>query len=1161
MGGIDEANESTTFALPVGTVTFLLTDIEGSTRLWETQAEAMAEAVPSHYALLSDVVGRHGGVRPVEQGEGDSIVAVFARASDAVAAALEAQLALSKRVWPDGLQLRVRIGLHTAEAQLRDAGNYFGVALSRCARLRGIARGGQTLLSRSVHDLVVDRLPDGVELLDLGTHRLRDLERPEHVFAVDHPDLPVSAAPRRALNERSTSGDRKVERSSLGIRAGRARPLLERDGELVVLQEAIAAAWAGDGRLVAIEGSAGIGKSSLLAESRAIASGVGMRALGARAGEHEAEFAFGVVRQLFEAMLANASADERAKLLAGAAALVEPLFPALQPGPPPALAESPFAIQHGLYWLASNMAELQPTCLIVDDLHWSDGPSLRWLGYLVRRLEGLPLVVVAATRPPQQGKDMALLNELLTDPAALIIQPAPLTLPAVTQLACTRLGLEPAEAFCAAVAVATGGNPLFVGALLDTIAQEQLEPTGAHAKAVLALGPRAISRAVSVRLARLPPDSIAIARAAAILGDGGELRHAAAVAELDLVVAGQAASMLVQLDLLRAADPIEFFHPVVRSAVYDTIDAGSRIVLHRRAAEILAAAGAPPEQGAGHLLRVAPAGDPAVVRALRMAADRVVASGAYTTSVEYLRRALAEPPEGEERFEVLLELGLAERRIGAPDAVGRLEAAMDAATEPTRRARAGLEYGRTLFYANRLADAIAVLSEASDALGEDDPDLKERFDAEIIATARWVADYYPIAAERLAAIDETELHGGGGSAQLLATLAVDEAVRCGSRERATRRARQALAMGVLQDEDAIGYQHAVNALFMTGETEEACAAYEQSVRGARRRGDPFALWNLLGFLAYVRFRLGRLLDAESDLREGLELGRAAATASTAFQWHAGTLAEVLIERGELEEARALVESAHLDAQPADNMQLFFLRAARGKLHLLAHEPEQALADFQTIIDVAVAGGAFNPVWIPARSFAALSLHQLGRDVEATTLIEQELDLARVWGAPVGVGVSLRTLGLVSGGADGLAMLEEATDVLGQTTARLEHARALVEYGGALRRSKQRIEARERLREGAEIAQRLGALALVAQASDELAATGARPRKVVQTGLETLTARERRVAQLAAEDMSNKDIAQALFVTVKTVEVHLSSVYRKLEISSRRQLASTLAGDP
>src|SRR5581483_3978828 len=168
-------NSETTFALPAGTVTFLLTDIEGSTRLWEASPQEMAEAVPAHYELLAAAVSSHGGVRPVEQGEGDSVVAAFSRASDALAAALEAQLAFAGAQWPGGIALRVRIALHTAEAQLRDEGNYFGIALSRCARLRAIAHGGQTLLSGSVHDLVLERLPERAELVDLGSHRLRDL--------------------------------------------------------------------------------------------------------------------------------------------------------------------------------------------------------------------------------------------------------------------------------------------------------------------------------------------------------------------------------------------------------------------------------------------------------------------------------------------------------------------------------------------------------------------------------------------------------------------------------------------------------------------------------------------------------------------------------------------------------------------------------------------------------------------------------------------------------------------------------------------------------------------------------------------------------------------------------------------------------------------------
>jgi len=175
------------FHVPAGTVTFLLSDIEGSTRLWSEYPQAMGGAVADTYEILGRSIARYGGVRPVEQGEGDSVVGAFSRASDAVAAALEAQLELHARVWPEGLELRVRIALHTGDAQLRDEGNYFGLALSRCARLRAVAHGGQTLLSRTTRDLVVERLPEGVELVDCGVHRLRDLGRPEHVFALAHP--------------------------------------------------------------------------------------------------------------------------------------------------------------------------------------------------------------------------------------------------------------------------------------------------------------------------------------------------------------------------------------------------------------------------------------------------------------------------------------------------------------------------------------------------------------------------------------------------------------------------------------------------------------------------------------------------------------------------------------------------------------------------------------------------------------------------------------------------------------------------------------------------------------------------------------------------------------------------------------------------------------
>lgn len=188
------------FKLPVGTVTFLLTDIAGSTRMWEEAPEAMAAATERHYALIDEVVGGRNGVRPVEQGEGDSTVAAFSRASDAVLAALEIQQGIEAEAWPEGARVRVRIGVHTGEAQLRDEGNYFGATISRCARLRSTGHGGQTLLSQATAELLADRLPEDAVLRDLGTHRLRDLARPEHIFQLDHPELPSDFPPLVSLD-------------------------------------------------------------------------------------------------------------------------------------------------------------------------------------------------------------------------------------------------------------------------------------------------------------------------------------------------------------------------------------------------------------------------------------------------------------------------------------------------------------------------------------------------------------------------------------------------------------------------------------------------------------------------------------------------------------------------------------------------------------------------------------------------------------------------------------------------------------------------------------------------------------------------------------------------------------------------------------------------
>jgi DNA-binding CsgD family transcriptional regulator len=297
--------------------------------------------------------------------------------------------------------------------------------------------------------------------------------------------------------------------------------LLERDTALGRIDQRLRDAIAGGGSLLVVEGPAGIGKTRLVLEAERHGRELGLTTLSARGAELERDFAYGLVRQLFEAPLVAASPPERAELLAGAAGHAARLFgvAAAQEDVADALLDPSFAILHGLYWLSANLARRTPLLLCVDDVHWADQASLRFLHYLGRRLQELPIAVVAAARPARSANGSPLLAALAADPSAEILELAPLSQRAVAELLRLSFGTEVEQDFAVACHEVTGGVPFLLRELIRAVAGQGIEPTAAASSRVAGLAPRAVSHSVVRRLSGLSaPARLEYARAVADLG-------------------------------------------------------------------------------------------------------------------------------------------------------------------------------------------------------------------------------------------------------------------------------------------------------------------------------------------------------------------------------------------------------------------------------------------------------------------------------------------------------------------------------------------------------------------------------------------------------------------------------------------------------------------
>ena len=861
--------------LPQGIVTFLLTDIEASTPLWERHGAAMGVALAGHQELIARAVAGHGGRVIKRQGEGDSTLSVFVRASDAVAGALTMQQALGRARWPGEIALPTRVALHTGEAELRD-GDYFGPALNRAARLRSLSRGGQILLSRATAELVADQLPEGAGLVDVGSHLLKGLSRPENVFAVAHPDL---AAPPPALTERAEHPDRVA---FVGRRAERAELGATLDSTL-----------GGQGKLVLVAGEAGIGKTRLAEELCAEASAREARVVWGRCREGAAP-AYWPWRQALRAYAAGRPPEEAAAELGREVAELGQLLPelaSLEGAPRPATELDPemarFRLFDAMTSCLRSAAADRGLVVVLDDLHWADRASLLLLGFVAGELADTRLLVIGTYRDVEVDRRHPLsdtLAELYRQPATSYLSLSGLDQGDVGRFIAGVTGNDPALDLVAAVHGQTEGNPYFVSELVRLLAAERrLEAGGLREAGV----PEGVRHVIGRRLNRLSDAANASLAAASVQGRDFDLdvvaRATGAPAGDVLDDLEEAMDTQLVVEVERRPGRFRFAHALVHETLYEELPARERRRLHDRVGAALVELRGDDFEGylaelAHHFSQAARPGqaDQAVAYT-RQAGDRAMKVLAYEEAAGHYQRALdLQPrPDEAERCDLLLALAGARMAAGEPDEAGGL---YRRAAESARRMGDGARLALAAFGLGREFTAGAVdelevelLEETLAVLGEADSALRARVLARL--------------AKALQSSPDT------GRRDRLGRAAVAMARRLG--DPAT------LATGL--------YEHHM-ATWGPDNLEERLATATEVVQLAEAAGDPVTALRGRGFLLADQLEQGDLPALERGLehydRAARELGQ------LHFSWHPPLFrAGQAVLRGDFDEAERLTGEA------------------------------------------------------------------------------------------------------------------------------------------------------------------------------------------------------------------------------------------------------------
>ncbi len=740
--------------------------------------------------------------------------------------------------------------------------------------------------------------------------------------------------------------------------------LFERERELQRIDHAIARAVGGSGGLLVIEGPTGAGKTALLAAARERGAAAGMRILRARGDELERERPLGVARQLLEPLLRRLPPEGRQALTAGLPHRARTVLGAGQPLADAGSHTTDTDVEALIGWsrLALNAAVSGPLLLAIDDLPCADAASLRWLAYLVRRIDEAKLLIVAAGRAEDSRAHAGLLSEVIAE--AVVLRAAPLDADSVAVMVGATLDGVCDGEFCAACHSLTGGNALLVKKLLTALADERVAPAAGEITRAREIGSRAIAPLARRRLTRVSPQAQALAQSLAVLGDGATPEHASALAGLDVPAVGVAASELSLAGLLRRDAPLSFSYPIERLAIYDELDPLRRGSAHALAAELLAGVRAPAVEIAAHLVKSPTSQQPFAPETLREAARVALGPGEAATAVACLRRALREPLASAVRADVLLELAAAEQLVDVPAAIEHLREAIALLDDDERCAQAGLQLGRTLLLGGRPQDAARALRHALALPGCERSELRETLRGELLAVTlvgrhqHWHSPGEPGPLEAL--------EGAGiGGRILLAMTAHHDARHGRAREACVERAELVTADDRLLDEgDSPAFAFAARVLVAADRFDSAESAYDRVINRAQTRGASVQLSFGLAFRGGLRIACGALADAERDARAALR-GADAGGVRTALRFSAAFLALALVELGELSAASLVVEEVSHERGDRYDMPFFTLVSARQRR--LAGDAAGALELTDMAAEGFAASGQRNPALAGWRS--------------------------------------------------------------------------------------------------------------------------------------------------------------------------------------------------